>query len=344
MNAGRAGMTLGALSLALGLGAAPLLLAQDGPAPKKSQEALEARIARLVDDLGADQYAAREKAYQELIKIGAPALPALRKAKDAKDPEVRAAAAEAIAAIEKAGGREPQPQPQPGQPARPRGGAPEPERQAEPQIPGMPESDEEFFKELEQNLPKDMQSLMERLRKQGPGMRLLTPDDPMFKEFLQSFTDPRRLEKLFQFGQGEQEERSGPGFRQRTFRFNSPGFPGAGLRLGLQIGLPPSVLRAQLDLPADQGLVVERLGAGSFAATQGVQLYDVLLSLDGQPLRSIVDLERLAKGGKLELLRKAKRVTLTLAPAPQGEAPRATTPRAPRRAPAPADKEKTRDF
>jgi len=74
-------------------------LAQQAPAPPP--EDLKARIAKLVKELGADDWAARENASKELLKIGKPALPALKEAAQSKDAEV---AARAKDAIEKLGG------------------------------------------------------------------------------------------------------------------------------------------------------------------------------------------------------------------------------------------------
>ena len=43
----------------------------------------------LIRQLGSDEFDAREKASDELLRIGAPALPALRKAAESGDAEVR---------------------------------------------------------------------------------------------------------------------------------------------------------------------------------------------------------------------------------------------------------------
>src|SRR4051812_16054135 len=53
----------------------------------------------LVEQLGAPRFAERERATEELARLGARALPALRAALDSKDPEVRTRAA---ALVEKA--------------------------------------------------------------------------------------------------------------------------------------------------------------------------------------------------------------------------------------------------
>lgn len=64
------------------------------PAPE-----LGARIDALVKDLGAEDFAKREAASQELVKIGLPALSALRAAAGSRDAEVAARARAAMDAI-----------------------------------------------------------------------------------------------------------------------------------------------------------------------------------------------------------------------------------------------------
>jgi hypothetical protein len=82
---------------------------------------------------------------------------------------------------------------------------------------------------------------------------------------------------------------------------NLPAFPGGGAwgvpgrldrsarqqpRLGAQVARPTAVLVDQLDLPKDQGQVMEEVGPNSPAAKAGVRKNDVLLELDGKPVPS----------------------------------------------------------
>ena len=332
MNPMRKNSKLSGLAVvALGALCGAPLLAQDGPdqpqekkQQPKSEQQLE--IERLVLQLGAAQYEAREQAYQQLVKIGAPALDDLRRATKSQDPEVAAAAAEAIAEIEKQGGARPAPRPRAPQQQRP-GGAPR-----------LPQADQEFFEELEKGLPKDMRSLMERLRQQQgkSNMRVLTPDDPLFKDLLKGFGlgDPDRLERLFRFGQGgqgESEERSGPGWRSRTFRFDNgrPVRPGANAgvlfakQLGLTLRPASAALRAQLQLGrGGVGAVVHKVVSGGWAERNGIQQYDVLLSFGTMPIRRALDLKGLeTEGGKLLLVRQAKRQAIEVKPLAQPQRP-----------------------
>ncbi|HBP21969.1 MAG TPA: hypothetical protein DEA08_29820 [Planctomycetes bacterium] len=345
----------GLVLVALGALCGAPLLAQDDPKPapsKKSEQQLE--IERLVLQLGAAKYEAREQAYQQLVKIGAPALGELRKATKSQDPEVAAAASEAIAEIEKQSGKRPQPRPRTTQEQRP-GGAPP-----------LPQADQEFFEELEKGLPKDMRSLMERLRKQqgGGNMRVLTPDDPLFKDLLKGFGlgDPDRLERLFRFGQGgqgESEERSGPGWRSRTFRWGNgrPVRPDASKdagpllakRLGMTLRPASAALRAQLQLGrGGVGVVVNKVIPGGWAANNGIEQYDVLIGLGTMPIRRARDLaDAETKGGKLLLVRKAKRQTVEVKPLQAAKQP---APGQPEVKPVPSEpkqapvKKKQRDF
>ncbi len=59
-----------------------------------------AGVEKWIADLGNDDFTTREKASRELRSIGRPALPALKKAKASRDPEVAARAAELADAIE----------------------------------------------------------------------------------------------------------------------------------------------------------------------------------------------------------------------------------------------------
>lgn len=316
------------ISLALaGVAGAPVL-AQDTPTPKPEQKkeqseaqkkaALEARITDLVDQLGAKQYKVRQQAYKELVAIGPPAVKALEGAKKSEDPEVAASAAEALAAI-RAGHKLPTPKSK----KAPRGI--EEDRGMEnldpPRLQPIPGQDE-MLEQLQKQFP-EMRKLLEGMRggQGGPGFRLLDPDDPMFKEL---FGGRNPFEQLFG-GQGEEEDSDKPGTRSRSRTFTWSNVPqrhsGPSLALGLSCRAVSPVLRSQLSLPAGQGLAVHRLTRDSFAKTQGVQQYDILLEVDGKPIRNELDLRELvAKGGKVTILRQAKRQTLTFAKAPKVEA------------------------
>jgi membrane-associated protease RseP (regulator of RpoE activity) len=95
----------------------------------------------------------------------------------------------------------------------------------------------------------------------------------------------------------------------------------------------PEPLQAQLNLPENQGLLVEQVAPDSPAAAAAIRQYDVLLKANGKPVAAVRDLVAAvdaAKGTKmqLELLRKGKPVTVEVTPAkrPLGEAARLMPP------------------
>jgi tetratricopeptide (TPR) repeat protein len=75
------------LSLALG---APALAhdASDAPPPVRERQSLDSRIAHWIKELGAEQYARREKAQTELQRLGLAAFEALHEAQDHEDVEI----------------------------------------------------------------------------------------------------------------------------------------------------------------------------------------------------------------------------------------------------------------
>src|ERR1700722_14940841 len=80
-------------------------VATDGPGlleyfrSRTRAEAQRGRLAKLIADLGADEYQARENANQELAKLGAAAAPALIQALDSADPEVSTRAKQVLESL-----------------------------------------------------------------------------------------------------------------------------------------------------------------------------------------------------------------------------------------------------
>jgi len=84
---------------------------------------------------------------------------------------------------------------------------------------------------------------------------------------------------------------------------------------------PEHVLRAQLDLPENQGLLVANVVPNSPAAKAGLKQYDVLVKANKKELHEMKDLVNLvlAEGAKkgqitLDVLRRGKHETMTLKP------------------------------
>jgi len=90
--------------------------------------------------------------------------------------------------------------------------------------------------------------------------------------------------------------------------------------LGLACHPVPPPVRAQLDIPEGQGLLVQNVVPDGPAAGAGIKQYDVLLKAGDKPLATIkdlVDAVELAKEKKLslELLRGGKSQTINVVPA-----------------------------
>jgi HEAT repeats len=59
------------------------------PAPAASEDGQDARIARLIEQLGDRKFRVREDATKQLTAIGKPAVPALRAVLESPDPDIR---------------------------------------------------------------------------------------------------------------------------------------------------------------------------------------------------------------------------------------------------------------
>jgi C-terminal processing protease CtpA/Prc len=85
--------------------------------------------------------------------------------------------------------------------------------------------------------------------------------------------------------------------------------------LGISLDTADPALRAQLELPAGQGVVVKEVASGSPAEKAGVKKHDILLELNGKPVDSPETLTRQVqvaqdKPATLTLLRAGKRLTI----------------------------------
>jgi hypothetical protein len=172
----KAAAVIVALILALIAGNA---LAQEVPEkeqpgePEKKTE-LDARVEKLIKQLGSDEYKEREAATGELTKIGEKALPALKEALKSKDLEVRLRAETVIKALakERAAGEE-------GRPT-----TPDPTR-APSTSPRFGKEMEEVLKDLPEEMRKQVEKMLEqmgRLEKELEWPRKLRPRPDEKKE------------------------------------------------------------------------------------------------------------------------------------------------------------------
>jgi hypothetical protein len=105
---------------------------------------------------------------------------------------------------------------------------------------------------------------------------------------------------------------------------------------GMAVRPPDGVMAEQLDLPADTGLVVERVEPSSPAARAGLREHDLLLALAGHAIsRSPADLTRLLEqiqpgvAVEVRVLRKGKPETIRGLVLPPADPPPTPAPQAP---------------
>jgi hypothetical protein len=89
--------------------------------------------------------------------------------------------------------------------------------------------------------------------------------------------------------------------------------------IGVEGSSADEALRAQLQLPEGQGVVLSQVIADSPAAKAGLRIHDVLLSVDGKPLGQLNDLADVIKENKgklltIKLVRTAKRISIEVTP------------------------------
>jgi hypothetical protein len=314
-------------------------------------------VPALIRQLGSSDFDAREKADQELRRIGEKALPALEKAAGDEDPEIAARAKRLIDDIKKTrrSGRAP-------------GGArssysmkmvtPEVDLSVGPDGVVLKEkstgktyeaeSIEEFKKkhpeQAEKHLkhfsfdvtPGEFGDLRKRMRERFKDLPL-PPDVPEFDRF---FADPPEFQEFFRRRFGERFGQLPPMPSEFDEFFRRPreeppaGRPNA--RLGAQTGPVSETLRQQLGLKENEGVLVERVEPESLAARAGLQAHDVIVSIDQAPVGNRWELrqaiaERAASGAPFEVVvvRKAQRQTLQM----KFDAPAAEQPPAQKKAP-----------
>lgn len=101
--------------------------------------------------------------------------------------------------------------------------------------------------------------------------------------------------------------------------------------LGIGCGPVGDELRAQLNLPENQGIMVHSVSPESPAAAAGIEKYDVLLGVGDKPLESVADLSHAVADAKdenaleINLVRHGEKMTVAVTPAkrpehPEGEA------------------------
>lgn len=92
--------------------------------------------------------------------------------------------------------------------------------------------------------------------------------------------------------------------------------------IGVVVEEVPELLRAHVDLPEDQGLLVTSVAKDSPAEKAGIKVHDILLEAAGKPLTKPGDLvdvvqEKKDKPIEIKVLRKGKTLTVKVTPEPR---------------------------
>lgn len=311
----------------------------------------EKQIQEAIQGLGSESFEEREKATGDLKKVGAPALPALKKAAaDHQDPEVRARARRLVEELEKPPPKKDAPRraaaapsarviiregkgesvysvnPGDGDPIEFRRGPDERVKLVYPDGQGGKAQAEapslEKFLADHKELAAKYGITKEGIDYAGTRLSFSSPL-PMIME-LQGIEvpEPPGLPRD-PFGQDEEFRRAFEDLRRALD--NVPGrgpfawgfdFPVSGASLGSV----PGVLRSQLSIPEGQGVVIEAVREGSTAVATGLKRHDVLLEIDGKKVTGPADVRALLKrGATLRILRAGKEETLKSAPPPKKE-------------------------
>lgn len=282
------------------------------------------RIEELIRQLGAEEYAVREKASEELRKIGRAAEGALRKAAESEDPEVQSRARDLLRALENPAGGKKEPL---RDEAQPRGGG------------GLP-FQRSFGGSLSVKsingdttytvIPSDGRPPFTLHRRADGSVRLeyeeggekKAAEAPSIERFLKDHKPLAERFGITEHGIDYGGLRSG--FGRRAFRLPPPpGFQprlwdllerddeegGRGERAaGAVLERPSETIRAHLGLPAEGGWVVAEVEDGGAAAAAGLRRHDILLEIDGRPAASAADVrDRLPGASSVVVIRKGAR-------------------------------------
>jgi hypothetical protein len=290
----------------------PVSFAQEA---KKEQDSPDRqRIQQLIRDLASEDFRVREKATEELQKVGGPAVQFLKEALKSDDPEVRWRAESILKKMETL---QPQDATQPEQkpqteelPEKPSPGT---------ELPALPD-DEGLFKRIER-LVKEMEEAQEEALREMPRLtqqttraleeleewlreQKISPEKDM-EELL------RRIDKMLSSAQ-DREKTAAQGksvFRYRVWKDGKlvtdqerDEFFGAPL-FGLTLSSVSDTLRYHLGIAEGEGLLLESTDQTSPFFSK-LEKYDIILSVDQT---SVSSMESLCK-----LLSDKDKVTLTI--------------------------------
>jgi hypothetical protein len=297
-------------------------LAQEAKKDRDSPD--KERIEQLIRDLASEDFRVREKATEELQKIGAGTVQFLKEALKSDDPEVRWRAESILKKIEN-----PQPLPE-------RSDATQPQRKEQPEelrekpslgteIP-VPPNEEEPLKQIER-LVKELEEARKEALREVPDFSQQTARSlEELKEWLkqQKIAPEKEMEELLQrmerlrsFAQ-DKEKTATQGksvFRYRVWKDGKlvtdqekEEFFGASL-FGLTLSSVSDRLRYHLDIQEGEGLLVESITDTSPFFGK-LEKYDVILSVDQTSVSSLSSPQKLVSNKDkvtLTIIRKGKR-------------------------------------
>jgi len=291
----------------------------------------DATPEELVKKLADEKYEVREQATKDLIAMGDAAAPALEKALQSDDLEVRLRAGRALRAIRGGDGGKSD-EAGPTTPGNPDPGAP---RAARSNVRSVQVQSAEGKVKVRVSTVEDGKETVKEY--EGESIEQLKKDHPELEGVLGNFrVETRRSPGLRPFDMDEfwrssLDEEDQDLFREmdrlrrqmiEEFLGRRGGAPGrardaTALRsqLGIVAERPEPALDDQLDLRG-RGLVVREVAEGTLAARLGLRRFDILVDLNGHEISGREDVARALEGRKdadkatAIVIRKAKRETL----------------------------------
>lgn len=294
----------------------------------------------LVKQLGHDNYDVREIATKKLIAMGEKAIPALEQALKSEDLEVRLRAGRALRAIRAKGKPEAQDKPADNSrpEERPKADGPEGRLVATQlsmangkvtlKVTRIDKDGKRVTKTYEGTSIEELKKKHPELKDIVGNFRVTTRQAPFrgfdmdrfWKEWGKEFNDDfwrnwqrdmdRQRERLRKLTEQMRRQR---GWNEWPRRLDSGEARG---KLGAAVARPSPVLDAQLELRG-RGVVIDSVLQGSVANQLGLQPYDVLLEINGVPLRRYQDIAKALEKHKdgdvvtAKVIRRAKELTLT---------------------------------
>jgi len=287
------------------------------------EEDLDKKTARLIRDLGSEDFETREKATAELKKIGKPAVPELRKAAASEDPEVQLRAKKILDELQKA---EDKPK------SRRSGGSVRIESangetvyhltpaEGDPIVIRLGEDGslalEVDKKEIARadSLDQFLEEHAELADKYG-----ITRDGIQYGGLRASFRGRRPepplpvpnaedwLRELEKQMEELRKQFGGFGWDEDFFRVPQQRSQAHGATLDSV----DEALRSHLDLPEGEGLLVRRVAPATLAARFGIKKFDVLVSIDGADVSSADDAKKLlTRDSTIVAIRGGKKIEL----------------------------------